>query len=57
MHALAIVLGVIAAGCMVAAIVGMVAGRPGPRAGWVLRALAVICFVGAVVLNSVAHHH
>jgi hypothetical protein len=41
--------------CMSIAIVGMVTGRPGDRAGWALRATAVACFGGAVALNSVAH--
>jgi hypothetical protein len=41
--------------CMTAAIVGMVTGRPGDRAGLVLRAAAVLSFVIAVVLNVAAH--
>jgi hypothetical protein len=52
----ALVLGTIAVGCMSIAIVGMVTGRPGDRAGWVLRLAAVVAFAGAVVLASVAHH-
>jgi hypothetical protein len=37
------------------AIVGMVTGRPGDRAGWLLRALAVLFFAVAVALNVAAH--
>jgi hypothetical protein len=37
------------------AIVGMVTGRPGDRAGVFLRIGAVACFAAAVVLNAVAH--
>jgi hypothetical protein len=55
LRALAAVFALIAVGCMVAAIVGMVTGRPGDRAGWVLRALAVLCFTLAVVLNVAGH--
>ncbi|MGA2927067.1 MAG: hypothetical protein ABSG43_13905 [Solirubrobacteraceae bacterium] len=55
LHALAIVLATIAVGCMVAAIIGMVVGRPGPRAGVWIRAAALACFVAAVVLNVAAH--
>jgi hypothetical protein len=40
---------------LTAAIVGMVTGRPGARAGWLLRALALAAFVGAVILNAAAH--
>ena len=31
-----------------------VAGDMGPRAGWVIRVLALLCFVAAVVLNAVS---
>jgi hypothetical protein len=48
-------LALVAVVCMTAAIVGMVTGRPGDRAGWALRAAAVICFGGAVACNSAAH--
>jgi hypothetical protein len=54
-RALAAVFALVAVGCMTAAIVGMVTGRPGYRAGWVLRASAVLCFGVAVVLNVQAH--
>ncbi len=45
----------VAVACMTVAIVGMVTGRPGDRAGWVFRAAAVLCFATAVVLNIAAH--
>jgi hypothetical protein len=51
----AAILALVAVGCMSVAIVGMVTGRPGDRAGWALRAAAVVCFGLAVVLNIVAH--
>lgn len=52
---LALLLALAAVGCMVLAVVGMVTGRPGDRAGWALRAAAVACFGGAVALNVAAH--
>ena len=55
LRAFAGVLGLIAVGCLCAAIVGMVTGRPSDKTGWLLRALAVLCFAGAVALNSAAH--
>jgi len=54
-RALAVVFAVIAVGCMIAAIVGMVTGRPGARAGGVVRAVALLCFAAAVALNVAAH--
>jgi hypothetical protein len=51
----ALVLALIAVGCMSLAIVGMVTGRPGDRAGLALRVAAVACFGAAVALNVVAH--
>jgi hypothetical protein len=51
----AVILAAIAVGCMIVAVAGMVTGRPGDRAGLVWRAAALLCFVGAVVLNSLAH--
>jgi hypothetical protein len=50
----AAVLALIAVGCMSVAIVGMVTGRPGDRAGFFVRAGAVLCFSLAVVLNVLA---
>jgi hypothetical protein len=52
---LAIVFAAAAVGLMIVAVAGMVTGRPGDRAGWVLRALAVLCFSAAVALNVAAH--
>ena len=52
---LALLLALVAVGCMSVALVGMVTGRPGDRAGWALRTAAVVCFGGAVALNVAAH--
>jgi hypothetical protein len=52
---LALLLALISVGCMSVAIIGMVTGRPGDRAGWALRLAAVVCFGGAVALNVAAH--
>jgi hypothetical protein len=51
---LAAVLALIAVICMIVAIAGMVTGRPGDRAGGLIRGLALLCFVAAVVLNVVS---
>lgn|GEM_PF-2284863 len=50
-RALAVTLAVLAALAMVIAIMGMVTGRPGERAGVLIRVAALACFVAAVVLN------
>ena len=55
LRVLAAVFALIAVVCMTVAIVGMVTGRPGDRAGWVIRLAAVVCFATAVVLNAAAH--
>jgi hypothetical protein len=55
LRALTLLLALAAVGCMTVAMVGMVTGRPGDRAGWALRVAAVACFGGAVVLNVAAH--
>ncbi len=55
LHALAVLFALIAIGCLVLAIVGMVTDRPGARMGWAVRALAVVCFAAAVALNIAAH--
>ncbi len=55
MRAAAALLALVAVAFMTVAIVGMVTGRPGDRAGLVLRAAAVLCFLIAVVLNAAAH--
>lgn len=52
---LALLLALVAVACMSLAIVGMVTGRPGDRAGWLLRVAAVGCFGAAVALNAAAH--
>jgi hypothetical protein len=51
----AAVLALFAVVFMVIAIAGMVTGRPGARAGTLVRVLALLCFVAAVVLNVAAH--
>lgn len=55
LRVLAALLALVAVGCMSVAIVGMVTGRPGDRAGWLLRVVAVACFGAAVALNAAAH--
>ncbi len=54
MRALAVILAAVAVICMIVAIAGIVTGRPSDRAGYVIRAIAVVCFAAAVVLNIVA---
>jgi hypothetical protein len=54
-RALAAGFALVAVACMTVAIVGMVTGRPGDRAGWLIRVAAVLCFATAVVLNVAAH--
>jgi hypothetical protein len=56
LRVLAAILALVAVACMSVSIVGMVTGRPGDRAGWVLRTAAVLCFAAAVALNSIARH-
>lgn len=55
MRALAAGLAGLAVLCMIVAIAGMVTGRPGDRAGVVIRVAALLLFVAAVVLNAAAH--
>jgi hypothetical protein len=55
LRALSVAFAVVAVGCMIAAIKGMVTGRPGARTGWLLRAMALLCFATTVVLNVIAH--
>ena len=55
MRVLAAAFAMVAVICMTLAIVGMVTGRPGDRAGYVIRAAAVVCFAAAVALNIAAH--
>jgi hypothetical protein len=54
-RALAAGFALVAVACITVAIVGMVTGRPGDRAGVLIRAAAVVCFAIAVVLNIAAH--
>jgi hypothetical protein len=55
LHVLAILLALIAVGCMVVAIAGMVSGRLSDRSGWLVRAVAVLSFAGAVLCNVLGH--
>jgi hypothetical protein len=55
LHALAVVFAVVAVALMIIALAGMVTGRPSARTGWLVRALAVLCFAAAVALNVAAH--
>jgi hypothetical protein len=55
LRVLAAIFALIAVAFMTVAIIGMVTGRPGNRAGFVVRAAAVLCFATAVVLNIAAH--
>ena len=55
LRATSAVLALIAVACMSVALVGMVTGRPGDRAGFALRGAAVACFGAAVVVNVLAH--
>lgn len=54
MRALAVIFAAVAVICMILAIAGIVTGRPGDRAGYAVRVIAVVCFAIAVVLNIVA---
>lgn len=51
MRILAAVLAFLAVIAMIVAIAGMVTGRPGEKAGALIRILALALFVAAVVLN------
>jgi hypothetical protein len=55
LHALAIAFAVLAAICIILAIAGMATGSQSARTGWLVRMLALTCFVAAVVLNVAAH--
>jgi hypothetical protein len=55
LRAFAAILALVAVGCMSLAIVGMVTGKPGAKAGLLIRLLALLCFALAVVLNVAAH--
>jgi hypothetical protein len=51
MRAIAAVLALLAAACMVVAIASMVTGRPGPKASGLIRVAALVLFAAAVALN------
>ncbi len=55
LRVLAAIFALIAVACMSLAIVGMVTGRPGDKAGLLIRVLALVCFGTAVALNVAAH--
>jgi hypothetical protein len=55
MRTLSILFALVAVVCMIVAIAGMVTGRPGDRAGLLVRVVAVVCFSAAVALNVAAH--
>jgi hypothetical protein len=55
LRVLAAIFALIAVICMTLAIVGMVTGRAGDRAGFALRLAALLCFGAAVGLNVAAH--
>ena len=55
MRVLAAVCAAFAVVLMIVAVAGMVTGRPGARAGTVIRGAALLLFVAAVVLNVAAH--
>ena len=54
MKAAAIALCLIAIAAMVTAIRDIVTGTASPRRGWVLRAIALVAFLLAVILNASA---
>ena len=54
MRVLAAVLALLAVVLMILAIASMVTGRPGARMGGVIRALALLLFIAAVVVNVAA---
>lgn len=55
LRAISVLFALAAVVCMVFAIAGMVTGRQGAMSGWVLRAVALLCFAIVVILNVVAH--
>jgi hypothetical protein len=55
MRTLSVLFALVAVVCMIVAIAGMVTGRPGDRAGLLVRIAAVLCFGAAVGLNVAAH--
>jgi hypothetical protein len=57
LHVLAVAFALIAAACIIVAIAGMATGNQSARTGWLVRLLALTCFVAAVVLNVVDKTH
>lgn len=55
LRVLSVAFATVAIGCMMGAIWGMVSGRQSPQTGWLLRALALLCFGVTVALNVIAH--
>ncbi len=55
LRTLSVLFAAVAVGCMIVAIAGMVTGRQGARAGFLLRTGAVASFGIAVALNVAAH--
>ena len=55
LRAFAIAFAVVAAVSMVIAIAGMATGNQSARTGWLVRAVALVCFGAAVGLNVAAH--
>jgi hypothetical protein len=55
MRTLSVLFALVAVVGMIVAIAGMVTGRPGDRAGLLVRIAAVLCFGAAVGLNVAAH--
>jgi hypothetical protein len=55
LRVLAAIFALVSVACMSLAIVGMVTGRPGDKAGLLIRVLALLCFSAAVALNVAAH--
>lgn len=49
------VFAIVAIVALTIATAGMATGRPGARVGWLLRALALLCFAAAVAFNVAAH--
>ena len=55
LHTLSLLFALAAVVAMIVAIAGMVTGRQGAIAGWVVRTAALACFAAAVALNVAAH--
>jgi hypothetical protein len=55
MRAVAAGLALVAIVCLILAIANMAGGSDVGRRSWLLRLTALACFLGAVVLNVIAH--